>query len=153
MRIGVLKILTVCTANVCRSPLAELALTKKLEAERATVSSVGVEAFPGARIDPTIMAIARDRGLGDLDGHRSRLFVPSYFAKFDLILCMEQVHIARVLRGNMAQHGKVKLLGHWQRVEISDPTGMKLAQYKQCFELIDFAATSWAEKLRKMELV
>nr|WP_254700389.1 hypothetical protein [Trinickia violacea] len=142
-----------CTANVCRSPFAELVLRGKLKGARATVSSGGTHACPGASADPTIMAIARDRGLGDLEHHRSKLFLPSLFAKFDLILCMEEMHMENVLREDFTQRGKVKLFGHWQRVEISDPTGRDREHYETCVEVIDAAAAIWVEKLRQMELV
>lgn len=45
-------ILTVCTANICRSPLMELLLRKELDTSVYEVGSAGVRGFVNAPMDP-----------------------------------------------------------------------------------------------------
>lgn len=69
------RLVVVCTANVCRSPLAAAILAAEVDkrgmAPRVTVDSAGVQARYGDEAAGPSAAIARDLGL-DLDAHRSR---------------------------------------------------------------------------------
>ena len=66
------RIITVCTANLCRSPLAAAALTDafRREALDIEVSSAGVQALEGRRPPETWLEICADLGF-DLTDHRS----------------------------------------------------------------------------------
>ena len=70
------EVLVVCTANICRSPMAEALLRAWLSHHAPTVAadvavaSAGVRARPGDPAAPHMMAIADRWGL-DLHGHRS----------------------------------------------------------------------------------
>ncbi|NLB47321.1 MAG: hypothetical protein GX814_06230 [Microbacteriaceae bacterium] len=79
-------VLTICTGNICRSPLmAGLlrnhlhALTEALgaTADFITVSSSGTGALIDAPADPLVLDLSR-RLNTDLDSHRSRQFEPSH---------------------------------------------------------------------------
>lgn len=69
------RLVVVCTANICRSPLAAAMLDAEVRergtATQVSVDSAGIHARRGDPAAPTSAAIARDLGL-DLDGHRSR---------------------------------------------------------------------------------
>lgn len=70
--LSVMRILIVCTANVCRSPMAAALLVRHLEARHldAIVSSAGTRA--GVVLsDPDAIATMARRGL-DISGHRPR---------------------------------------------------------------------------------
>ncbi len=75
-------VLTVCTGNICRSPLAAGllrmrlgALTMQWDAESpfARVSSAGLGAVVGAPADASVRSIATGLGI-DLDAHRAHQF-------------------------------------------------------------------------------
>jgi protein-tyrosine phosphatase len=91
--VGAIDILLLCTANQCRSPMAEVLLRSTL-ADRgveATVSSAGlfrggVPASPGS-----VRAMAR-RGL-DLDAHRSRTVTAELLDGADLVVGMARLHV------------------------------------------------------------
>ena len=90
-------VLLVCTANQCRSPMAELLLRERLREGgiRAETSSCGL-------LEPDIPATAEaietmaGRGL-DLSGHRSRRLDRRTVAGADLILAMAREHLREVV--------------------------------------------------------
>jgi len=92
------KILFVCTGNICRSPLAEGILRKKFQELNldAEVDSAGFEAFH-AGDQPDSRAIAMGRKFDvDISGHVARLVNSQDFKKFDLIYIMDDSHLNRI---------------------------------------------------------
>ncbi|PRX55970.1 protein-tyrosine phosphatase [Nonomuraea fuscirosea] len=89
------RILLVCTANICRSAMAEVIARAMLHSASLPVatSSAGVRALVGHPMAPHAVA-ALDR-LG-LDGraHRARLLEPALVSSADLLLTMENAHRA-----------------------------------------------------------
>ena len=84
-------ILFVCTANICRSPYAELRLAHllgRLGIEGVSVSSAGIMATGGRPMYPGMALPLAERG-GDASGHHSRLIDAEMAGRADLILCME----------------------------------------------------------------
>lgn len=90
-------ILFVCTANICRSPVAAALFRQKLEAygrtpSNWTVQSAGTWATikrGPSRFSKQLMA---DRGI-DISGHRANMIDAALMAQSDLILCMETGHV------------------------------------------------------------
>jgi protein-tyrosine phosphatase len=88
-----MKILFVCLGNICRSPLAEGILRKKLEQEgldgTIEVDSAGFEPFhTGDNPDPRSIAVAKKNGI-DISKLTARLFRPEDFDTFDKIYVMD----------------------------------------------------------------
>jgi len=99
---AMVKVLFVCTGNICRSPSAEgvfRALVKQrgldegIEADSAGTHAYHVGQPPDAR---SIAAAAR-RGI-DLRPLRARKVVAADFDRFDLILAMDREHLERLYR-------------------------------------------------------
>ncbi len=94
-----MRILVVCTANVCRSPVAERLLTRHLDAagHRTAVTSAGLI---GGRLDvhPFTIDAARVGGI-DLTDHRSRLLTRELLAAdgADLVICMAREHLTHTV--------------------------------------------------------
>lgn len=100
----VFTILLVCTANICRSPMAEHLLRGALEAAPASsgrprfqLSSAGVRGWDNASMDPAAAAELRRLG-GDPSAFRSRSFTASQAEGADLILTATVEHRRHVLR-------------------------------------------------------
>lgn len=100
----VFRILVVCTANICRSPLVEHILRNRLQGVAAAstrvrfdVSSAGVRGWDGAEMDPPAAAELRSLG-GDPSDFRARSFTPALAERADLILTATTEHRRIVLQ-------------------------------------------------------
>ena len=96
------KVLFVCTGNICRSPTAE-GMFRHL-AERAglgrhvVADSAGTHSYHvGEPPDPRTRQAALVRGV-DLSGLRARKVVAADFTRFDHILAMDHGHLAQLRR-------------------------------------------------------
>lgn len=97
-----LRVLFVCTANVCRSPLAEGLLRHRLRAMglagRVQVRSAGVcVGQRGRRADPRVERMAAEAGVS-LARIRSRMLTPRMIRSSDYVLVMEREHLEDVRR-------------------------------------------------------
>ena len=85
-------VLVLCTANQCRSPMAEVLLRRALAARGADVDvrSAGMMAG-GAPASGGSVRVMSARGL-DLAGHRSHHMTVAEVAAADLVIAMARVH-------------------------------------------------------------
>jgi protein-tyrosine phosphatase len=96
------RVMTVCTGNICRSPMAEIVLRDRFEAaglgDRVVVDSTGVsDEEEGNPIDRRARAVLAEHGYVVDGSHRARQVQPRDLADSDLVLAMTAQH-ARVLR-------------------------------------------------------
>lgn len=96
------RVMTVCTGNICRSPMAEIVLRDRFAraglGDRVVVDSSGVsDEEHGNPIDPRAEAVLQAHGYLVDDGHRAHRITPSELASRDLVLPMTAQH-ARALR-------------------------------------------------------
>ena len=92
------RILVVCSANQCRSPLAAAAL-RAHAAERGLpvrVASAGVLAVPGSAATSSTIDAGRRRGL-DLADHQSRRVDARLVAGADLVIGLERAHVRELV--------------------------------------------------------
>lgn len=93
---GRFTILTVCTANICRSPLIELMLRKQLDTSVYEVASAGVHGFKSRRMDPDAAKQALRFG-SDPEYFRSRPITTDMIRVSGLILTATRDHKSSVL--------------------------------------------------------
>ena len=84
-------VIFVCTANVCRSPMAMGLFLARLGKERGNwrVESAGTWASDGQPAAENTLRVVAEQGV-DLREHRSRPINGALLEQFDLILAMEQ---------------------------------------------------------------
>ena len=89
-------VLLLCTANQCRSPMAEVMLRHRLEQRgvTATVASAGLYPSGSPATDDAVQVMA-DRGL-DLRAHRSRRIDAELIDDADLIIGMTREHVREI---------------------------------------------------------
>ncbi|WP_018761709.1 arsenate reductase/protein-tyrosine-phosphatase family protein [Arthrobacter sp. 135MFCol5.1] len=94
------KILTVCTGNICRSPVAERLLQAGLDQAVPggfQVASAGTRAMVGEPMQPISAEIVRTYG-GDPEGFAARQLTPAILRGVDLVLTMTSGHRGEVLQ-------------------------------------------------------
>ncbi len=87
-----MKILFTCLGNICRSPIAEGVLRKKISALDLPwqVASNGTNRFhKGEPADPRTISVCKKNGV-DINSHIARRFKTSDFKEYDLIICMAE---------------------------------------------------------------
>jgi protein-tyrosine phosphatase len=147
-------ILVICTANICRSPAVAVLLQDALANKNVKVSSAGTLALNGNKAADTMRKLLVERGLHQIEDHRSQALMPHHLSQADLIFCMEHEHVARVLQMNPVLKGKVKLMGHFEnQSEVSDPYGQPQHVYEQSIDQMQRLTTQWVEKMQQMGLV
>ena len=143
-----LRILLVCTENICRSPMAEGLLRHYLAqmdlAKQVQVASAGTQASqPGVRPDPRAQKIAARAGI-DLSRGRARRFVEKDFERSDMIVVMDTANL-EYLQGICppADRPKLRLLlsytGDTGAVDVPDPYYGSTDGFETVFEIIDAA--------------
>jgi low molecular weight protein-tyrosine phosphatase len=89
------RIITVCTGNICRSPMAELMLAEAFAAgglAGAVVDSAGIAAYEvGRPIDPRAARNLQGHGISS-DHHVAREWRPEWFHTRELILPLDVDH-------------------------------------------------------------
>lgn len=93
------EILTVCTGNICRSPLAETLLRTRLAPYAPIVHSAGTQGLDSAPMTPEAQRLALDLGVAAevADQHRSRYLTAAELRSPDLILAMSREHRRRIV--------------------------------------------------------
>lgn len=85
-------ILTVCSGNICRSPLAEQVLRAQLhDIPRIRVASAGTVGDPRLKMPEQVMALSRRYG-GDPTNHTARRLDFSIIREAGLVLAMAREH-------------------------------------------------------------
>lgn len=133
-------LLFVCTANVCRSPMAEVLMRHALDAEEEPLrslrtASAGVVASPGYKATENSVCALRKVGLS-LEGHSSQPVTPELLDQCFAVFAMTSSHLD-ILRAHFAPlPSRVYLLREFipqsATKEIPDPYGASLRHYEAC---------------------
>lgn len=95
-----LTILTVCTGNICRSPLAEVLLRADLEPLGVRVHSAGTHALVGHGMPEPALELAVQEGADPAvaAAHQARYLVEPLLGDADLVLAMAREHRSHVVK-------------------------------------------------------
>jgi protein-tyrosine phosphatase len=153
-----MKILFVCLGNICRSPLAEGILKKKLEDKNieAVIESAGFESFNiNEPPDKRAIKVAKKNGI-DISQSKSRLFTSDDFENFDRIYIMESANSRDIkyFARNDEDLKKVKYLMsvvHGKNEAVPDPYLGDEKGFEKTFEMLDQACTKIVEKIENNE--
>lgn len=152
------RVLMVCTGNICRSPTAEGVLRERLAraglAGRVLVDSAGTQGYhTGEGPDPRAVKAAAARGY-DLSTLRARPVLPTDFQRFDWLLAMDEDHLAWLQRkAPPGQRARIELLmphGHRYASErnVPDPYYGAAAGFERVLDLVEDACDGLLPQLR-----
>ena len=145
-----MKLLFVCTGNICRSPTAEavfkkLSISEKLDFE---VDSCGTHDYHvGQAPDARSQEHARRRGY-DMSAQRARQISTGDFGTFDLILAMDRGHLGLLERRCPAQH-RAKLRLFLGERDVPDPYYGGADGFEEVLDLVESACAGLLQELRR----
>ncbi|KSW21000.1 protein tyrosine phosphatase [Cellulomonas sp. B6] len=121
--------MTVCTGNICRSPMAEVVLRQRLAdaglGDVVEVDSTGVsDEEHGNPVDPRARAVLRQHGYPTGEGHRARQVRASELAERDLVLPMTAAHaraLRRLVDGDPALTDRIRMLRTFDPAAPAEP--------------------------------
>jgi protein-tyrosine phosphatase len=117
-----MRVLFVCTGNICRSPFAEaVARSEGLDAE-----SAGLEAYAGAGPTDDAIAVARELGY-DLSSHHASPLTGAMLERADVVVGMTAAHV-----GVLGE--RARLLGE---ADVDDPIGRGRDAYRHAYAQIE----------------
>lgn len=151
-------IVTVCTANICRSPMAAALLQHALLAQpeplrSLRVISAGVAARNGEPVSENSVLALRKVGL-DVSQHRSRALTQKMLDEALAVLCMTESHRAMILvqADRVPEHlhlFREFLPGAGDR-EIGDPYGGPLKVYEAVRDEMVESIPSLVERIKAL---
>jgi protein-tyrosine phosphatase len=152
-----IKILFVCTGNICRSPTAEGVFRHLAEeaglADRFQLDSAGTHEYHvGMPPDSRATRIALCHGV-DISEQRARRIIAKDFERFDYVIAMDQSHkrfMAENLTGGAA--AEIRLLMEFAPgtgyLDVPDPYDGDEEDFERTYALIETAVAKLFETLR-----
>jgi protein-tyrosine phosphatase len=143
------RVLFVCTGNICRSPTAEgvLRVLAAKEGIDVHIESAGLGKWHvGNAPDKRAQHHAKGRGY-DLSTLRARQVEPFDFERFDLILAMDRGHLRELQRMAPAKHAaKVRLLVPER--DVPDPYYGGPQGFEHVLDLVEAACRDLLQELK-----
>jgi protein-tyrosine-phosphatase len=148
-------VLFVCTGNICRSPIGQALLRRRLKREGLSdweVESAGTWTVDGASASAHAIQLMAEQGV-DLAAHRSRGVDEGILERADLILVMTRSHIEALRLEFPDQARKIYMLsemvdGH--RYDIKDPYGGSLTDYEVCVRVLSKLIEEGFERIKSL---
>ena len=140
-----MKILMVCLGNICRSPMADGLMRKKVQDHNleAYIDSAGTANYHvGGAPDARMTQTAKRKGI-DISGLQARQFVVADFDTFDLIYVMDHSNYDNVVRLARSESDRNKvqlileLLPNQIEIEVPDPYYGGQEGFEHVYDLLD----------------
>lgn len=149
-----MKMMFICTGNICRSAMAHWLMKKKVEEKNLQgieIYSSGIFAMPGDVSTEEATKVMEEYGV-NLKKHRATLTRNSNIQEMDIILCMTNSHKQSLIQMYPNLKDKIFTLKEYvgltkDGVEIKDPWGYDIVTYRFCAAEIDACLVKLTEKI------
>lgn len=149
-----MKIMFICTGNICRSAMAHWLMKKKIEQNNipnVEIYSSGIFAMPGDTSTDEAIEVMEEYG-ANLKQHRATLTRDSNIQEMDVILCMTNSHKQSLISMYPNLANKIFTLKEYvglteDGIEIKDPWGYDIVTYRYCAAEIDACLEKLIEKM------
>ncbi len=141
-----MRIVFVCTANICRSVMSEAILKKLLRdkqlGKNIHVESAGTESPVGRETIEIIKKLCKAYG-SDVSHHRSRQLTKAIIETATLVVCLAKNHEKAIQEAFPEFKSKVVMLKEFGQLNppkdpsVADPIGLSEKEYVACFKEIE----------------
>ncbi len=152
------RILVVCTANICRSPMVAALLRARLQAaglaDAVEVASAGVYALGGEPADPIMERLLATTGVS-VGPHRAQGIAVPALREADLILVAEERHRQAIFHHDPRSLHKVLLITELNRSygDLPDPYGQAEERYREVLtRALRVLDEGWENLLQRLAL-
>lgn len=153
-----MKIMFICTGNICRSAMAHGLMEKKIKdnnMKNIEIYSCGIFAEDGDNATYNAIEAAKEYGV-DLSNHKATNIKNSKIGEMDLILCATMSHKYAVLQMYPNLKEKTYTIKEYvndeanlKDLDIKDPWGYDIEIYRFCIGEIDKCLNKLIEKIAK----
>ncbi len=122
-----MKVLFICTNNLCRSVMAKAVFDKLVEKRGidAESDSAGLAVYGDEKADSLAVEVMKEIDI-DISSHLSKNITPQMLNDFDFIFVMTHTHKENLTAFDEVISQKIKVMN------IEDPYGKGIEEYKNC---------------------
>lgn len=137
-------LLVLCTGNICRSPMAQVVLSRALPDWR--VESAGLAALVGKPAAPEALQALGERS-SDLSGFQARQVDEPMLRACELVLTMTRGQKMELEARFPWTRGRAFRIGEWERLDVDDPYRRGPEAFVRALSLIESCVPSWSSRL------
>ena len=137
-------ILFVCEGNICRSPMAQGLLAKRLP--DLSVTSAGLGALVGRSPDPVAVALMAERDI-DIAGHTAVGLNLEHMRRASLVLAMTAAQCRRIEAVYPFSKGKVYRIAEYEGIDVVDPYRKGREVFEMTLVQIEQGLARWIDKM------
>ncbi len=155
-----MKIMYICTGNICRSAMAHHLTIKKakdMEIDDIEVFSCGVQAYNGDVPTWEAKSVIKEEFDVDMNQHKATNIKDSDIKEMDIIFCATKKHKESVINMYCDLKEKVYTMKEYikynreyhDKIDIKDPWGYDIDTYRSCLAEIEECVINTLKKIKK----